>query len=113
MSHTIENGWMCSNSSNWSRRVRSSTGQTYMVSFGRVDNPEDRGVEHDYTCTCPDFQLRKRKHERTYCKHIDATKEERCTWHTQFTGPPEPVMENGEPKCPHCQAEAIPIRFLT
>lgn len=113
MARTVEEGWMCSHNSNWSRVIEARSGERYVVSFGRVENPRQRGVQHDFSCTCPDFQFRKVKERGEYCKHINRVKKERCTWHTQFNGPARPVMEGGEPKCPLCRAPAVPIRFLT
>jgi hypothetical protein len=113
MARTIEHGWMCSNNTNWSRVVHSRSGETYVVSFGRVENPRQRGVQHDFYCTCPDFQFRKRGEAASYCKHIKRVQKERCTWHTQFNGPASPIMEGGEAKCPLCHASAISIRFQT
>lgn len=113
MVHMIENGWMCSNNTNWSKVVHSPSGATYVVSFGKVDNPRQRGVQHDFSCTCPDFQFRKNEAGGEYCKHIHQEQEERCTWHTQFNGPDDPAIEDGEALCPHCHAPAIPIRYQT
>lgn len=113
MARTIEDGWMCSNNTNWSRVSKSRSGETYVVSFGRVDNPRQRGVMHDFSCTCPDFQFRKRGSQGSYCKHILRVQKERCTWHTQFGGPAQPLMRRGEALCPLCRAPAIPIRYQT
>jgi hypothetical protein len=107
MTRMLQNGWMCSNNSNWSRVVHSPSGGTYVVSFGRVDNPEERGVQHDFSCTCPDFAFRRNNSPGAYCKHIRRVQKERCTWNTQFNGPEQPVREDGVPKCPHCNSLAI------
>jgi len=113
MSRAVDSGWMCSRNTNWSKRIKSSSGATYIVSFGRVANPDERGCMHDYSCTCPDFQFRKSSEPRKYCKHILRAKRDRCTWHTQFNGPSMPVVEEGRSVCPICRSDAIPIRFLT
>jgi len=106
----VVSGWMCSQNSNWSKRIRSpDSGKAYILSFGPVENREERGVQHDYSCTCADFQFR--KSSNGYCKHIEAERGTRCSWHTQHSAPSVPVYREGEPRCPMCGDEAVPIRY--
>ena len=75
-------------------------GRPYLVRFQKVD-PDMRGVEYDYECSCPHYVYRLAARPRGYCKHIQAVERERCGW-DQLLHRGKPELKDGEHRCPRC-----------
>ena len=102
--------YVCETALDWQKVVRGHTkGSTYVVRFGSTLDPVAH-VHKDWSCTCPDFVLRKQP-KGLYCKHIEAQKDARCAWNKEL----EPFVTVGhalgKPCCPRCggPVEAIQV----
>jgi len=117
---TLETHRMCRTNEFWERRVRGSRGDEYMVRFEAVHGPQRaaRMCDHDFTCTCQHFQLRRRLRGSGYCKHIEQVRTEHCGWHGCYGGglePPSLTSEEAglaaaEGRCPCCGGETVSVR---
>ena len=92
----------CRSNVYWKRVVTGSKGDNYTIRFEAV-NPEARLVTHDYTCECPDFQIRRAHLPGQVCKHISRVKSERCGWSELVDGSRAIEGKYGKPVCPRCK----------
>jgi hypothetical protein len=83
---------VCSTNLSWSRQVRGSKGDLYNVTFGeRYDSTVG------WSCTCPDYRLR-RQAKGEVCKHIRVASSWRCCWNAELDPTrtlPEPSPQTG------------------
>ena len=91
----------CPTNENWSTQVKSTTGKTYQVKYGKVYG---RDYSHGYTCTCDAFKFGKGKE----CKHIVEAKAKHCQWnHEAVCGSSLKTPKNH--KCPKCGESLVSI----
>ena len=79
--------------SNTEMTAKGSNGETYHLHCSR-------GTWH---CSCKSFQY------RGSCKHVAHAVDNGCHWHSNYDGG-EPVLENGEKKCPNCGNDVEVVR---
>ncbi len=90
---SIEYYWSCDSLRSFSTEVK-GTKDTYTVSFFRTRHADL------WECSCLGFKF------RGQCKHIAEAEKKRCGWH-QFIDGGDPVMCDGERKCPKCGGEVF------
>jgi len=90
--HTVP---VCLASREWVRMVPSASDptKTYRVEYGETF--DRKGVQRDFSCTCPAFV---KTGGKSYCKHIKAVKKDRCRWNDHF----EMCATPTDNKCPDC-----------
>ena len=97
---SIESFSICPSVHHFHKSVQGSTGK-YEVVYGPTPEGD---YTHGWTCSCPSFRFRGGE-----CKHIKATKSERCAWNQESlcgSGAPRPA----DGKCPECGSELEVIR---
>lgn len=94
---------VCSTNLSWSRQVRGSKGDLYNVEFG-----EKYDGTIGWSCTCPDYRLR-RQAKGEICKHIRVASSWRCCWNAELD-PTRTVPANG--LCPLCRAKVVWVEAL-
>lgn len=102
---TIETRWICTELLGWGRTV-SGLNRAYTVRWDRYSHKNRNEVEYDYSCDCPAYKFRP-----GYCKHIEAVKDEHCTWQQMYDGGEPVENEDGELRCPKCGAEVTAMRY--
>ncbi len=102
MSVIIETFRWCESNELFSREVKGSKNQTYLVEYGtRVAGPYGA----NWHCECPAFKFGKGKE----CKHIEAVKEEHCGygWGAACGSPANDWVDG---KCPKCGGKVVPVK---
>ncbi len=97
---TIEYYHSCISNHYWSTSVIGKSG-TYTVLWDNFSHKNQKKVQFDFSCNCPNYQFNKHH----YCKHILAVKDSRCNWDEFIDG-----GEVKDGKCPKCGRETMVTR---